>query len=257
MGIEEEFRVLWQFPHCVGALDGKHVNFRPPREAGSFFRNYKGMDSIVLMALVDAKYRFIYVDIGRNGRMNDGSVFKESSFARALNSGLLNIPPPMPLPNYLRNVSIPYMIVADDAFSLTTSMMKPFKNRCLSHEERIFNYRLSRARRVVENAFGILANRFRVLLRAIPLSVEKVEMITMTCCILHNFILIRKPIPLATGAECSGSVENSDYTLRGVRHQGATNATDAAKNIRHHLKVYFNTVYKVEWQDESVAKGNY
>ncbi|GAB1862242.1 Nuclease harbi1-like protein [Camponotus japonicus] len=49
--IEAEFRILWQFPHCIGALDGKHINFRPSRQSGSFYRNYKGTDSIILMAL--------------------------------------------------------------------------------------------------------------------------------------------------------------------------------------------------------------
>ena len=62
--IEEGFRKRWHFPNCVGTLDGKHVSIRSPPKSGSLFFNYKGYFSLVLLALVDASYRFIFVDIG-------------------------------------------------------------------------------------------------------------------------------------------------------------------------------------------------
>lgn len=102
----EKFKTLWQFPHCIGSLDGKHINFRPPRKAGSIYRSYKGKDSIVLLALVDAEYNFIFVDIGRNDRMHlsDASVFRESPSVAQLNSGTLNLPLPSFLPGYDVNI---------------------------------------------------------------------------------------------------------------------------------------------------------
>jgi hypothetical protein len=69
----------------------------------------------------------------------------------------LGLPPATPLPN--DDLPIPFAIVADDAFPLRTWLMKPYPHRFMSPQQRIFNYRLSRARRVVENAFGILAHR--------------------------------------------------------------------------------------------------
>ena len=66
--------------------------------------------------------------------------------------------------------------------------MKPYPQQHLSREKRIFNYRLSRARRVVENALGILANRFRVFLTTINLSPENVEKIVVASCALHNYL---------------------------------------------------------------------
>ena len=71
-------------------------------------------------------------------------------------------------------------------------MQKPFSFRGMNKKQRIFNYRLSRARRVLENAFGILANRFRCLLTTICLKKKNVESVVLTACILHNLISYRK-----------------------------------------------------------------
>ena len=61
------------------------------------------------------------------------------------------------------NVPTPYYIVGDNAFGINKSLMNKFSIRNMEHHERILHYRLSRARRVVENAFGILVYKFSVL----------------------------------------------------------------------------------------------
>lgn len=66
--ISEKFGQKWQMWNVIGALDGKHIAIKCPPRSGSLFYNYKGFHSIVLLALVDAEYRFLYVDIGANGR---------------------------------------------------------------------------------------------------------------------------------------------------------------------------------------------
>lgn len=109
--IAKEFNDLWNFPHCLGALgngfeniiqtvcinirwlsDGKHIAFRAKAADGSLYFNYKGFNSIVLLALVDANYNFLYVDIGCNGRANDASVFNASTLCKAMEQKQLNIP---------------------------------------------------------------------------------------------------------------------------------------------------------------------
>ncbi|XP_062389288.1 uncharacterized protein LOC134077601 [Sardina pilchardus] len=163
--VAEGFQKSWQFPHCLGALDGKHVAIRPPPNSGSLYYNYKHFNSIVLMALVDSDYKFLYVDIGCNGRVSDGGVFRGCTLEESIQEHTANIPPPSPLPG--SDKIIPYYLVADEAFPLKAYIMKPYARRGLTEEQQLFNYRLSRARRVVENAFGILANRWRVFFTTI------------------------------------------------------------------------------------------
>ena len=78
----------------MGALDGKHITIRPPVGSGSYYFNYKHSFSVVLLALVDSDYKFIYVDIGCNGRVSDGGVFRNSSLYAAMQTNALDFPSP-------------------------------------------------------------------------------------------------------------------------------------------------------------------
>ena len=158
--IADAFQEKWNFPMCIGAMDGKHVKIMPPPSTGSTYYNYKGDFSIVLLGLVDAHLKFVYVDVGTNGRISDGGIWAKSKLKQAVDSNILNIPHAENLPR--TNVQVPFVMVADDAFPLNHNLMKPYSTTKLTEEQKNFNYRLSRARRVAENAFGILAARFRI-----------------------------------------------------------------------------------------------
>ena len=111
-------------------MDGKHILIRPPPNTGSYYYNYKHTFSIVLLAVVDANYKFLYVDVGCNGRVSDGGVFKNSNLSAALEHNTLDIPSPEPLPG--EEFKLPYMLVADDAFPLK-NIQKPFGQTGLTH----------------------------------------------------------------------------------------------------------------------------
>ena len=94
--ITEQFEKRWQFPHCCGALDGKHVAVTCPWNTGSVYRNYKGFFSIVLMALVDADYKFLWIDVGSDGSSNDASICNRSELKKGLENpnNIFNLPLP-------------------------------------------------------------------------------------------------------------------------------------------------------------------
>ena len=161
ISIEQSFYKQWNFPNCVGAVDGKHIVIQTPHNSGSQFYNYKGTFSLVLMAWVDADYRFVFVDIGDYGSQSDGAVFKNSHLGQQFINGQLDIPGPKALPNYPQGGVLPHCLVGDEAFPCRMDLMCPYprgsKQNRLAWPERIFNYRLSRACRISENAFGILS----------------------------------------------------------------------------------------------------
>ena len=188
--------------------------------------------------------------------MSDGGVFKNCNLYQALEKQQLNIPQPTTLPG--TQILFPFVIVADDAFPLKDYILKPYSQRGLTRERRIFNYRLSRARRVVENAFGILANRFRVFMTPISLQPEKVEKSVMACCVLHNFL--RAKVESSVIYMPPGSVDIEDPDTHGVRpgdwhkgqqatgllpisHQAGNRHSNSAQAIRNQLCQYFNSLH--------------
>ena len=74
-------------------MDGKHIVIKQPKNSESYYFNYKGTFSVVLLGLVDANYKFIYVDVGCNERISDGAVYRNSSLSKAIGNCLLGILP--------------------------------------------------------------------------------------------------------------------------------------------------------------------
>ena len=128
-------------------MDGKHVLIKSPPNSGSFYFNYKHSFSIVLLAVVDANYKFLYVDVGCNGRVSDVGVFRNSSLSTGLEVNSLNTSPPEPLSG--ESVPLHYTIVADDACPLKEYIQKPYGQVGLTPDKRIFNYRLNLAHRLL------------------------------------------------------------------------------------------------------------
>ena len=222
-------------------MDGKHVMVRPPPNSGSFYFNYKHSFSVVLLALVDAEYKFIYVDIGYNGRISDGGVFRNCSLSGALEENSIKIPHPMPLPG--KTHPIPFMIVADDAFPMKEYILKPYSQVGLTRAKHIYNYRLSRARRIVENRFGILANRFRICMQPIALAPDKVEKLVLVCCSLHNFLRIRlgsNSVYAETHHLIHGEWRQGPQPqgFRPLERQGSNRYTSCAKEPRDYMCDY-------------------
>ena len=152
--------------------------------------NYKGTHSVVLMAVVWPTYCFDYVDVGDRGKQSDGGTWKACSLGKALNACNLAIPPFRKPPGY--TYEVPHIIVADAAFPASASLMRPYPgqgtNR-IEKDDRIYNYRHSRARRVVESAFGILSARWRIFRKPMEMKRQQVVDATKACIALHKFLI--------------------------------------------------------------------
>ena len=117
--------------------------------------------------------------------------------------------------------------MGDDAFPLKENLMKPYPFRALSYEKRTFNYRLSRARRIVENAFGIRPNCFRVFLSPIQFEPKIVEKITVASCVLHNYL--REKIPLKYSTPGNFDCENIENVEWGMAQQHRESTINSCK----------------------------
>ena len=84
MAVAHDINERWNFANCLGAMDGKHFVLEQPINSGSMFRNYKGDYSVVLLAIVDAQLRFIFIDVGTNGRASDRGIWNNSKVKQYL-----------------------------------------------------------------------------------------------------------------------------------------------------------------------------
>ncbi|OWR53839.1 putative nuclease HARBI1 like protein [Danaus plexippus plexippus] len=101
------------------------------------------------MAIVDSNYYYIFIDVGSYSKECDSNIFKETQFWKKLVDNTLNIPSPCSIIN--TNYILPYVLVADEAFALHANVLRPYGGNELTKEQKIFNYRLTRARRYVDH----------------------------------------------------------------------------------------------------------
>ena len=230
--IAKEFEKEWDFPNCIGAIDGKHVTIRAPP------------CSIVLQAVVDANYCFRMDDVGAYGKGSDGGTLRASAFGKALQAGTLHIPADRSLPGAPELGEMPHVFVGDEAFPLQKHIMRPYPGNNLTRQKRLFNYRLSRARLVVECAFGILASRFCMYYRVMGQNPEHVKACVKATCILHN---------LLRSTEAKPPSSDEAVPLEGGRRLGTNNSTKEVMQERERFMTYFNSAAgEVSWQNNIV-----
>lgn len=231
--IAQKYKDMWHFSNCIGAIDRKHINIECPINSGSTFFNYKGSHSVVLLALVDADYKFIAVDVGSYGRNSDGGIFSKLIIGKRLSSNTFNVPKPIPIIE--NSEPQPYVVVGDEAFPLKTYLLRPYSRNYLRDNEpnKIFNYRLSRARRVVENSFRILAARWRCFRKNLEVQPEFVDKIVLSSCCLHNMLCSDNAFePEDTSTKNTESaLTNLDFLRRNCTHE--------TFNVREKFTEYF------------------
>ena len=189
-----------------------------------------------------------------------------SNFYSALKKQQLNLPEPGPLPQSSGSfweftqckVDIPIVFVADDAFPLSTNCMKPFGFKNASDMERIFDYRLSRFKRIAENGFGIWSNRFKLFSTKAQLKPEKTTIAVMASLALHNMLRTKSSESYTPVGFID--TETNDGIIEGTWREGTApnlaplpdmrygRTSLAGKDIKRKLCEYFNGPGQIPWQ---------
>ena len=257
--ISKRFEEKWNFPHALGAIDGKHVRIQKPKNEGSCYYNYKHTHSIILMAIAGPEYECLYAHVGSNGRVNYLGIWNKTSLLQGIQDGSVKLPSNEKLPN--GEITL-YDFLGDDAFALKRFMMKPFPEQGLTGERRVYNYRHSRARRISENLFGILANRWRTFFTIINLELKYVENVIFTALILRNMLIkspnsvnVYRPSSFAdtiledgqiSGEWRANLIPDSFCSLQVPRT--GYNTSLYAKSVRKKFMDYFVNDGAAEWQ---------
>ena len=151
---------------------------------------FKSFYSLVLLALVDARYHFIWASIGAPGYTHDSTYFELTNLCRRISEGDV-IPKESCV---LNNVNIPPIVLGDGAFPLKTWMMKPYGDAVPTPRKRYFNCRGSRGRLFAEGAFIHLKSRSSVLHRKCESNKNTFKAMSFACVVLHNIFIEKRDL---------------------------------------------------------------
>ena len=230
--VVDGFRDQLGFPQCAGVIDGTHIPIVSPVECPADYYNRKGWHSIIMQGMVNHVGLFTEVYIGWPGRVHDARVFVNSTLYKRGQDRTL-------FPDWKKTISgkeIPLLVLGDPAYPLLPWLMKAFQdNGSLTREQKNFNYRLSKARVVVEHAYGRLKGRWRCLLKRNNVLVHDLPELVAASCVLHNI--------------CEIHGESFDDWMQDVTDHSSVNShsTSSAssdnvsgKRIREALMSHFN-----------------
>ena len=233
----------------TGATNGKHIEIQAPHNSGSLFFNYKKTFSVVLLVLFHANYKFTIINVVGYSKSSEGGLFTNSILGKSLAANTLNIPNSNPPLN--SEEPLPFVVVGDKALPLKKYLLPPYPGVSALNKDsqQIYNYRLLRAHRVVENASGILTQKFRLFYGRIQLSLENAEQVVLAACVLCNYL--RNDVIVE---ECV--TENTDtpsqFSYITTFHHSGASARIEAMHVRKKYQQYFENVGSVPWQLEAI-----
>ena len=176
------FKDKWGVPQCAGSIDGSHVPVTPPALNHTDYYNRKGWYSVLVQAVVDHNYLFTDLCIGWPGGVHDARVLANSSIFKKVSSGIF-----LQGEEQVQGQTLRRLLLGDSAYPLIPFLIKPFSfSSSLTFQQKNCNYRLSRARVVVEISFGRLKARWRRLSKQVDFHIDNVPHIIAACCALHN-----------------------------------------------------------------------
>jgi hypothetical protein len=232
-GVIDRFSHLCRLPGCCGALDGTFMRIERPRVSGEAYYCYKKHFAIIILACVDADGYFTFIDAGNPGSLGDAWVWNGSALKRKIEQrDLLVWPEGVPQMRTAAGYVYGPYIVADSAFALSEFIMKCYETDNPTAQQFRFNFATIRTRRVVENAFGHLKGRWRILNNS-RLSVPRwAGTVATVCCALHN-VAKKAGIPMNPNDVVQFQPSQIAHAV-GQRRRGGT-AMAAAEEMRDAL----------------------
>lgn len=228
------FETISTLPLVAAAVDGCLLPLARPFGAYGFrYHCYKKFYALTLLATCNAALEFTFIDARQPGCVGDAAAFNNSKLFKEIDAGLFS------RPSLLRRLPSgavigPY-IVADSAFALHPNVMKCFDEPAYGTPEFLFNYAVIRARRVIENAFGMLQARWQVLRRAYTRKPDWHESVIIVCCLLHNFCQ-RRGMEFNPAWAIGNLTHNRDRRRSNSRASGAELVRTALVNFLQHSR---------------------
>ena len=231
------------FPNAVGCIDGTHIPILAPKHLATDYYNYKGWHSMLSLAICDSNCRVYWIKSGLPGRCNDSGAFNETRLCQEFKDLI---------PQQRRLIcgeAIPYFLLGDSAFKLTSWMMKPFQTTS-NADQVLFNRKHTLARRSIERTFGMVKSRFRRLLYCLHVRIDRVANVVDSAFTLHNICLAFSDSVPAESSSSSTSAIRSDSASSLASTPPSSMLTSSATStnnverleaiaIRNALKEYF------------------
>lgn len=173
--VANKFKQVAGINDVLGCIDGSYIYVRKPvHKIRSTYTNRHDLLSITLQGICDSDKKFIDVFIGAPSKIHDARIFILSPISSKL-------------PNICQTK---YHLLGDAAYMLREYLLTPYKD-CgkLTRKERQFNVKHCQTRVKIENAFGLLKQRFRQLMRLDFFTVEDMSKFILACCVLHNLCI--------------------------------------------------------------------
>ncbi|XP_059612271.1 uncharacterized protein LOC132258805 [Phlebotomus argentipes] len=215
--IAEQYENLWNMPNCIGALDARIVQFVSGR---SRFGSDVTTRDLVLICSCDANYVFTHVDLVDNEK----EIFSQTSLRQVLNNEMQQLPASRSVAE--KTPPLPYFMVGTTSFPLLKHLIRPYAGQMLDQRRAHFNSRCQTAHRTVENAFGILTSRWRILLSPMTKKPKNIVHIVRACVVLHNFLKLKDLLYCPRGygdlIDEAGRIQDGHWRLETNGLQPAT-----------------------------------
>lgn len=243
LSVAEKYFDKWNFPNCLGGIDGKLLNVQRTVVQNNFKK--KLTLQFMMQIVADADNKIISSHLYYSGNSSAGASFIQSPLYSLMESYDPEIPEPISLPLTTDDIQVPYVFLGNEEFPLLPHLMRPYTDaKHISDEERIFNYRLNRALHCVEKTLTMMLSKWRLLSETLDEEETNPIKILKTICLLHNLLMERE----INVSYVNGGVEGLRTEMPRFTTMHST-FSDEAFDIREIYRDYFSGDGSLTWQD--------